>query len=183
VAIIEKALADLNAILNEAVVFATLIDGRRVVVRSLNADRAITVSQTILNADNHIYTTPTGRALTAFADAAGLQRILDVHGFPGTQWDGIDGMRALQQALDGIRAKGACVFAPDPRDLAAFGFPVLTRAGELLGALGCFAPMFRCTPDQHESVLRELSRAAVPLREALSAHRGVPPGSARVREA
>ncbi|OGV77436.1 MAG: hypothetical protein A3K19_12500 [Lentisphaerae bacterium RIFOXYB12_FULL_65_16] len=172
VAIIEKALGELNVTLNEAVVFASLIDGHRVVIRNLNADRAITISQAVLSADNHIYTTPTGRAMTAFADSAALRRILDTHGLPGAQWDGIDGMPALRQALDVIRAKGACVMAPDHRDLAAFGFPVLTRAGELLGAIGCYAPMFRCPVDQHETVLRELSRTAAALGEALSAHRG-----------
>ena len=110
--------------------------------------------------------------LTAFADPAALQRIIDAHGFPGAQWDDIGGMPALQRALEQVRRQGACVMAPDPRDLAAFGLPVLTRGGELLGAIGCYAPMFRCPPDRQQTVLRELARTAAALGEALSAHQG-----------
>jgi len=80
------------------------------------------------------------------------------HGMPGKRWDGIDDAAALAVAAAGIRAAAACRILT--RELAAVAVPVLGPEGGLLGALGAYAPRFRCPRKRQDALLRELRKAA-----------------------
>lgn len=176
--ILASALSDLNLKINEAVVFAALIDGQRITLRGLNANHAIRVSEDLLTSHNNIYTTPTGRVLVAFASAQERTGILIRHGLPGARWDNIDSEQRLTVALDEIRSDGTCVITSDQDELIAFACPVCDTAGKLLGALGCYAPKFRCPKPKQKNIIKEMLSAS----EAMGSTFAFPNGTQKIEE-
>ncbi len=154
--LLTTTLLDMNSRVDEAVVFATLIDGQRVIIEGLNANHTVKVSEGLLASHNHLYTTSTGRILVAFASEEELARILVRHGLPGAQWDDINNEQHLMAALDEIRSDGMCVMTSDENELVAFAYPVRNTAGKLLGALGCYAPIFRCPEKKRKHIIAEM---------------------------
>lgn len=143
-----------TAQLNEAMVFAALHGGKRVVLaRSEPASQVIRIDHQTVESAN-IYRLPTGRILTAFASPAEYQRIQDNYGAPGKSWP------SCEKEMERIRKEGRCLMLPDSSGINSFALPVTDKEGKLLGAIGCYAPPFRCGAAVQKKILGVLRLAA-----------------------
>ncbi|HBC85677.1 MAG TPA: hypothetical protein DCZ94_01855 [Lentisphaeria bacterium] len=143
-----------SAQVNEAMVFASLHGGKRVVLaRSEPVSQVIRVDQQMVEGRS-IYRLPTGRVLVAFASPEDYRLILENYGEPGKNWPD------YELDLKRIRNEGRCAMIPDSVGLNSFALPVMDRKGRLLGALGCYAPAFRSGPAVQKKILNILRQAA-----------------------
>lgn len=143
-----------TAQINEAMVFAALHGGKRVVLaRSEPVSQVIRVDHQTVESAN-IYRLPTGRILTAFASPADYRRILDNYGEPGKNWPG------CETDMERIRKGKQCLMLPDSSGVNSFALPVINKDGKLLGAIGCHAPPFRSGAAIQKKILSILRLAA-----------------------
>ncbi|NLF32839.1 MAG: helix-turn-helix domain-containing protein [Planctomycetes bacterium] len=152
---------------HEACLLAVLANGRRVVVRYVDCHQAVRVSQTTIE-ETSFYEKPTGRMLAAVADEAELRQILDRHGLPGPQWDGIDDEPALREALAALRTQGWCRIV-HPDEVVALACPVAGEDGAAWAVVGTFAPGYRCPAAREKQLLEALRRLAGDLAAAAAA--------------
>jgi IclR family acetate operon transcriptional repressor len=164
--VVQERMEALGGALGESVTFAVLADGQRKLLLKADAGHAIRVDSSALEQAD-LFAVPTGRVLAAFATPDALDRILERAGLPGAAWHGIQSRAALDRALDTIRKQGFEKIAPDIHALVSFAVPVLSRSNDLLGALGCYAPAFRCGPAKHAPVLAQLRETAAAIAAAL----------------
>ena len=161
--VIESALGTLGQRLAEGVVFVALVDGQWVSVARRAPDQAIQVAPEAAHPDN-IYTLTTGRILTAYASSEQLTRIVGRHGLPGPRWDNLRSAAALDRARAAVRAAGHARIGNETQGIVMLAVPVLAGTGgddaRLLGALGCYAPLFRCPDERQKQVLAHLVAAA-----------------------
>ena len=146
---IERLMVELNAELREGVVFAVLVDGRRLTASHVECDQRITVNSMGMHVGCP-YQLPTGRVLLAHAGAEEVARVVERHGLPGSRWNGIRSMRALDRACARVREtienEGVYRMPEEieaDSDTADFAVPCLTAADGLIGAVGCHAPAYR----------------------------------------
>ena len=145
--------------LGESFLFATLIGGRRVPLVEIDSDEVIQVDLSAVE-QRSIYDMGTGRILVAYADEYALSQIKLVSGLPGEVWDNIDTDEALDAARSDVREVGYLLFSGKRPGLATFSCPVMDASGRLLGAIGCYAPLFRCPPDKQKKILKEMLSTA-----------------------
>jgi DNA-binding IclR family transcriptional regulator len=145
----------------ESLVLVTLREGARLVLARAEPRRDIHVAPAVLQ-EGVMFSTPNGRVLTAYAEESEKAQILEKEGWPKDQWDGIKNISELDASLARIRGRGGEIMRPSA-ELIALACPVLGSGGSLLGALGCFAPLFRCPPERAEDILRQLKEHAVSL--------------------
>ena len=143
-----------TAEINEAMVFVTLHGGKRVVlIRTEPALQVIRIDQQIVE-NSSIYDMPTGRVLTAFAGPEDYRLILKNYGDPDKNWPG------YERDMEKIRKERQCLILPDRSGINAFALPVNDNRGQMLGAIGCYSPAFRCNQQTREKILSALHRAA-----------------------
>ncbi len=160
---IQEHLAALTAEIEEATVFATLHGGNRVVLARIEASQAIQVRQALIQ-NERFYSTPTGRVMTAYASPDEFAQIIARQGFPGASWGGIDDEADLRAAGEDIRTAGESVIVE--RQVVAFARPVLGQNGEFIGALGCYAPNFRCPETSWEKIRQAMKLTVAGLEQS-----------------
>ena len=149
----EELLGQLSEKIAETVIFTVLSDGNR--IRLINAEQVHPVKVDFKVLENeHIYLKTTGRVLTAWADNYSLQRILNRWGMPGDKWNQITSINALQRELERIRRQGFCLA------YVRMAVPVFTHEGKLLGAMGSYAPAYRCPEEKQKMIIREMKLIA-----------------------
>lgn len=149
-----------TAQINEAMVFAALHGGKRVVLaRSEPVSQIIRIDSQVVESAN-IYRMPTGRILTAFASPAEYRRIQDNYGEPGKNWPD------HEADLKRIRKEERCLMLPDANGINSFSLPVRNKDGRLLGAIGCHSPAFRSGPAVQKKILNAIRLAADELAQA-----------------
>lgn len=141
--------------LGEYVVFAVLAGGNRRVIGAHHPDSEVRVVAREAE-DKPIYALSTGRVLCAYADAAGLGLIRQVHGEPA--WEGVSGPAAFARWAVRMRDDGH--YLRPHVDSLSLAVPALAPDGRCVGALGCTAPRFRCGPARQRRLLTSLHRAA-----------------------
>lgn len=143
-----------TAQVNEAMVFAALHGGKRVVLASSEpASQVIRIDHQMVEGRN-IYRLPSGRVLVAFASPEDHRRIIENYGEPDKNWPN------HELDLKRIRKEGFCTMIPDSVGVNSFALPVIDRKGRLLGALGCYAPAFRSGAVVQRKILNVLRQAA-----------------------
>lgn len=159
-AVMERYTAEIN----EAMVFVTLHGGKRVVlIRTEPALQVIRIDQQVVDAAS-IYDQPTGRVLTAFAGPEDYRLILKNYGAPDKRWPG------YERDMERIRKERQCLILPDPSGINAFALPVSDSRGQMLGAIGCYSPAFRCNQQVREKILAALRRAAADISGIYTLH-------------
>ena len=144
--------------LGESLALVTLHQAERLVLARAEPGRDIQVAPAALQS-GAMFNTPNGRVLMAYAEDAERDMIVEKEGWPGELWGGVSNASGLERQLAGIRGQGGEIMAPSP-ELVAVACPVLDAGGKLLGALGCFAPLFRCPPERGQEILGQLKRTA-----------------------
>jgi IclR family pca regulon transcriptional regulator len=149
----------------EACLCVILVEGERVKVGAVDSTRAVRVAHATVE-NEPFFARPSGRLLAAMADEAELQQILARQGMPGADWDGITADAALRQALAAVRAQGWCLI--NGPELIGLSCPILNADGRTWGALGTFAPAYRCAEERQHQLLAGLQRAAAVLGREIS---------------
>jgi DNA-binding IclR family transcriptional regulator len=161
-----SVLRDVASRTGEACVLAGLLQGERIVAAHVDSTQAIRVDHSVIE-ETPFFALPTGRMLAAMADEQQLQTIIDRHGLPGEHWNDIDDRNALAAALEDLRTAGCCRMIEVRSGLFSLAVPVPGTAGDLPAALGAFAPTFRCTPEQQDTLTDALKSAAGKLSAAI----------------
>lgn len=153
-----EACQSVNEAVDESVVFTTFTGGRRIRMAFVDASHVIKVDHAVFDTWS-IFASPTGRVMLAYASDLEVQAAIDRYGWPAGNWQGIEDKDALQTALQEVRQAGYSLVDDRP-DLFAIACPVLDEAGELLGAIGSYGPVFRCGPEKQKEILSQLQQAA-----------------------
>ncbi|NLF92949.1 MAG: helix-turn-helix domain-containing protein [Oligosphaeraceae bacterium] len=162
-----SVLGSLAARTGEAVVFATLLNGRRRVVARASGGQEIQVDLIRLEPESmSIWSTVTGKILAACCSAPELALICQHYGLPDSDsWPGIGRLQELQAALGQIRQQGlSCNFTAQ---VCSAAVPVYTGRQQLLGALGIHFPQFRHKPAADQAMFALLRQGAAELSAAL----------------
>lgn len=157
-------LTELTAKIEEASVFTVIVGGNRVILGTVEANREIKVSKATIQSDS-VFWTQTGRVMAAYSSPAELAQIIERNGMPGEKWDGIEDMDALQKAISSIRKAGNCVF--NRGETLGFGLPAFGRDGKFVGAIGCYAPSYRCPQEKQKEILAQLKSYAAKIAASL----------------
>ncbi|MCF6174460.1 MAG: helix-turn-helix domain-containing protein [Victivallaceae bacterium] len=152
-------LQNANKTIQESIVLATLSNGRRIPVLRAEHSHLIKLDYDAINNAN-IFSLSTGRILTAFADDNELAEIINTNGFPKEQWDNIGNMQQLTKTIKPIKQDGYIVVEDQELGLVTFAYPILTTSGRLIGAIGCYAPLFRCPKTKYNTIITKLKQAA-----------------------
>lgn len=154
-AAIERAVQDMSRKLGESIVFVTLVDGMRWLVAHADPDRAVKVDvSSVRGEDPFVFVS--GRVLLAFATAEERARALERHGMPQKRWNGIRSIAAFEAACEALRKQGYGSVQTDAEETFSIACPVLKADGQLIGALGCFAPQFRTLKRDEERIRNAL---------------------------
>ena len=168
---IERAVADVSRRLGESVVFATLADGARRLLAHADPDRAVRVDVSQVRGPDP-FAFVTGKVLVAYATADERARAVERNGWPAARWDHIRDAAALERSCAAIRERGSASAANAANETFSIACPVLDRGGALVGALGCFAPEYRCLKPDRARILRALQAAAARLGRGLASGGG-----------
>jgi len=160
VSVMQQVQQDMAALVNdisESVVLAMLANGRRWVLTRVEHNQVIGISHPETNVDK-FYKVPTGKVLSAWADGNQLREIIEINSLPKQTWDDINDIETLKKKLVVIRKTGYVIQreAGGGTYIISMAVPVLGPAGELLGALGCFAPEFRCDSQKQSRIIAGL---------------------------
>jgi len=158
---IVKAARDAMAVLaekfRETVVLATLRNGRRYVLHTINVKRILRIE-----ADAPYFTdtyhTATGRLLLAHLGESELAEFLVTHGLPGKSWFAASNEKKLRLELKRIR-KACFAEDVDHPDVAQLAVPV--REGEkVVAALGLPLPLVRYRGENKKHIRAAMAAAA-----------------------
>lgn len=161
----QAILEEMSKALGEGVTFAILVDGRRRVLARAECGQAVKVDLGALAGENP-YEFITGRVLLAFGDAAQRAAVAARWGPPGPTWGDVapDGLEAT---LEAIRQRGWASRVRAESGVVSVACPVLLSNQRCVGAVGCYAPQFRCNRQREKQVGRALRGGAQELAEAL----------------
>ncbi len=90
-----------------------------------------------------LYTTFSGRCLLAQLDKNQLEHIVNVLGFPGETWNGINDFKSLHYELETIKKTGKLIFESSERQLGGAAFIIEAPARFAPLAVGTALPLFR----------------------------------------
>jgi len=150
----------------EGCLLTTLLNGDRVVVARVDSTQAIQVSHATIE-DHPFFARATGRILAAFATPEELSHIVDRHGMPGPHWKGITTEAALKKALVEVRQQGWSHVDTREEGLVGLGCPVFSSSGQVWGALGLYAPAFRCQSGKTGRLIKDMVKLAKELSVSL----------------
>lgn len=161
---IEPIIRQLSENIGESISLAVLSNGERLVLKYINAQHPVRVELGLLEKDN-IYEKNTGRILVAFADNNNRLLITEKWGYPGEKWDGIDDKMKLEEKLHQIRNDGHIITVEKQLEIVSMAVPVKLKNYNILGALGAYAPIFRCEENRQLGIMRQLKLTAEVLSE------------------
>jgi DNA-binding IclR family transcriptional regulator len=163
---LQGRLKQLAAEEGEACLLTVLVNGERVVVSRVDSTQVIQVSHATQE-DRQFFSLATGRILAVIATETELKQIVERHGMPGDLWEGISTEPGLKKALAGLLQQGGGVVQTRDNELIGLACPVLGTDGRGWGALGLYAPAFRCPPKRCDRLAKALRRAAADLSTVL----------------
>lgn len=132
--ILERAVSETG----EAFMLVTLANGKRVELLRIGADSGMRYQ-----ANEELYKMRTARVVLAWYPSEQLDYFLQHYRLPtAEEWPEAGETRAgLDRALEAIRLNGGC--NDTSGNMAALAVPLFTSSDEILGSLGCYAPLNR----------------------------------------
>ncbi|NLF21963.1 MAG: helix-turn-helix domain-containing protein [Lentisphaerae bacterium] len=161
-ALAKPLLDDLVAQTGEGVVFYLLAGVERVLLFHRECPHPVRVIEPI-EPRRHFFSLATSRVLAAWSPPHMRRTLVERWGLPGEAYDGIRSVEALDAALDALRATGWARCLSHGGHVVNLAVPVLGKDDRLIGALGCYLPLSRCTPDAEPSILAASRRMAIAL--------------------
>ena len=156
--ILERAAAETG----EAFMLVTLANGKRVELIRAGADSGMRYQ-----ANEDLYRMRTARVILAWYPEEQLDYFLEHYRLPTPEeWPEAGGSReGLGRALKDIRRRGGCDDTTE--NMAALAVPLFTASDEILGSLGCYAPLERADLVRRTGIFKLLHDYADEIRSRL----------------
>lgn len=153
------ALAVLSDKIEEPLVLASLIQGRRQVIARVESTQSVQVNSKFCEQnDMTTWETVTGRVLAAYALEQEKLQLFETDGIPGRRWNGLSTIEETLEELDRIKANGIAIDAEG--EVFSAAVPIMTPDGSVFAALGVYLPMFRISPYRRSTILKLLKEGA-----------------------
>lgn len=114
-----------------------------------------------------LYRAATGRVLLAHLDPDQREALIARHGWPGTQWEGIDSAGQLDAVCEVIRVEGLALVEGGGERVAMVAAPVRGHDGQVVAALGVAVPEIRFKGGYRDRVMEVVRSAAAELTDQL----------------
>ena len=144
-----KALAEET---RESGVIATLRNRKLSVLAQSQYPRSLMISMTVYE-NLSLYHSVSGRIILAFLKPSELDEIIDLHGCPGAEWDGIETHAALEAACRQLRETQLSIMVNRADGIKAFAMPVFDAKHRICGAAGLTVPLFRLEERKEPEIL------------------------------
>lgn len=146
----------LAARLEETVILATMVNGRRIVLHESTGSGALRIAGKVIQEANP-YVTATGRVLIAGLQDDALDGIFSTFGPPGLQWANARTRRAFDGGIAEVRRQGYAIAARG--EVTGIAFPV-KEGGRASFALGLYLPAFKFTGRHKQTIMKEMQKCA-----------------------
>ena len=156
---IQALLEHASATLQESLAMTTLLSGRCLLVAGVEIARPVRIDHAVLHEKN-LFALATGRVLAAFASAEAWEEIRTLHGDPAEHWPEAGDAAALADMCAQIRANGLHVLTNTEEGLLSIACPIVNACGGLIGAVGCYAPAFRCDAEMQQTIITTIRQTA-----------------------
>lgn len=156
----------------ESGVLAVLHGDRVAVAAQAQHPRVIMLNTMEIYAALSVYHSVSGRILVSALDRESRRQLCDRIGFPGSQWDGIRSLDALEKACLKIRRNGISIMKNPELGIIALAVPV-NRAGYRM-SLGLTMPLSRCSAPGRRKIIAQLKTHAERLARTSSVGSSVP---------
>ena len=104
-----------------------------------------------------------GRIILAHLRPPELDEIIDLHGCPGAEWDGIETHAALEAACRQLRETQLSIMVNRADGIKAFAMPVFDAKHRICGAAGLTVPLFRLEERKEPEILKVLRECVTKL--------------------
>jgi DNA-binding IclR family transcriptional regulator len=155
--LLKKELELLSTKIDESLVLTLLINGKRIPILRLQPDgQAIRVDESVMEGRS-MYDFPTGKVLYVFANELQSDEITTENG------DWPESQRESPEII-----KHGYAEETNSNGVYTLAFPVLTSDGDLLGSLGCYAPIFRCDKQKQQTIIKSIKKSIDKITKILS---------------
>ena len=143
----------------ESGVVSTLRAGTLSILAQSQYPRSLMISMAVYE-DLSLYHSVSGRIVIAHLKPSERDEILDIHGYPGKEWENISTPAELDDACRALRESRLAVMTNPSDGIKAFAVPVFDAKKRICGAAGLTVPLFRLEGKQEEHILRTLRECA-----------------------
>jgi DNA-binding IclR family transcriptional regulator len=165
-ALVKPPLDALGERTGEGVVFYLLAGVERVLLFHRVCPHPVRVIEPI-EPHRHFFSLATSRVLAAWSPPKIRRALVERWGLPESAYDDIRSMEALNAALDALREAGRVRCLSHGGHVVNLAVPVLGKDGRLIGALGCYLPLSRCSPGRERSLWAAARQTRVSLARVL----------------
>jgi len=114
-----------------------------------------------------LYRAATGRVLVAYLEPSQRKTLIELHGWPGKDWNGIRNFKQLEAVAGDIRAEGMAVVGVSESQIGMIAAPVRGSGDEVVAALGVAVPTVRFKGTYKKRVADCVKNAATELEEQI----------------
>ncbi len=143
----------------ESGVVSTLRAGRLLILAQSQYPQSLMISMAVYE-DLSLYHSVSGRIIVAHLKPSERDEILDIHGFPGDEWNKISTQRELDNACRELRESRLAVMTNPSDGIKAFAVPVFDTKKRICSAAGLTVPLFRLDEKKEDHILRSLRECA-----------------------
>lgn len=161
----QRATEALVARTDETCLVAVLRGGDRVGIALAEGGQELAVRPGPQGVRQSPWRVPTGRVLVAFSGTAALTAVIEKHGLPGTEWNGIDSESMLSAALAAVRDARVAENGGPGSPILALAVPVLDPGAEAVAAIGVHMPALRAEGGRRDEIVAAMREAARALSE------------------
>lgn len=152
----------------ESGVVATLVDDEVRIIAQARYERSLMVNAAVYK-NLSLYHSVSGRVLVSFLSDDERNRLLEMTGFPGADWDGIEDDERMRAAVAAVRESGMSVMPNADTEIKAFAVPILDADGAICASLGLTVPSFRLANGTEDEIVNALRSNARRFEDAVAA--------------
>lgn len=160
-----KLLADETG---ESGVVCTLRAGLVHIIAQAQFQRSLMINPFSVYKDISLYHSVSGRILTAFISVGQLEKIVEISGFPGSEWDGIKNIKSFEKTCAVLRAEGISIMSNIEKEIKAFAIPVFDDEKRLCASLGLTIPLSRSNANTDKKIIASLKKNSAKMEKAFS---------------
>jgi len=146
---------NLEAILNENCVLASMKDNNRIILHQVTNTHELQVNT---SPEKNVYLTATGRVMLSFKTPNELQKFIQEYGLPKQMWPEVRSEKDLIIELNKIKEKKMAIHHADS-DIIGVAVPIL-KNDKLIASLGVYLPETRFKYKKQELIITELKNTA-----------------------
>lgn len=124
--------------------------------------RSLMISMTVYE-NLSLFHSVSGRIILAHMKPSELDEIIDLHGYPETEWNNISTHAELENACRELRNSKISIMTNHTDGIKAFAMPVFDAKNRICGAAGLTVPLFRLDHGKETEILNSLRECVAKL--------------------